>query len=76
VGERAARGDQFISWIHDAEFVRAIEFLIGNEQLSGPVNLCSPCPLPNREFMRALRQSSGMPVGLPAAKWMLEAGAF
>lgn len=76
MGGRAARGNQFISWIHDADFIRAVEFLIENEQMSGPVNLCSPCPLPNREFMRALRQCCEMPGGLPAAKWMLEAGAF
>jgi NAD dependent epimerase/dehydratase family enzyme len=43
--------------------------------MRGPVNLASPNPLPNREFMRILRNAWGMPIGLPAATWMLELGA-
>jgi len=39
------------------------------------VNLAAPNPLPNREFMRALRQAWSTPIGLPASKWMLEIGA-
>ncbi len=68
-------GRQYVSWIHDGDFVRAVRFLIGSE-LSGPVNLAAPNPLPNAEFLRALRQAWGMPVGLPAAHWMLSVGAF
>ena len=75
LGGASGSGKQFVSWIHDADFLRAIEFLIANPQMDGPVNVCAPTPLPNREFMRALRAAYGMPVGLPAAKWMLEVGA-
>lgn len=75
LGGAAGSGSQFVSWIHDADFLCAIEFLIGNPQMDGAVNVCAPTPLPNREFMRALRAAYGMPVGLPAAKWMLELGA-
>ena len=39
------------------------------------MNLSSPNPLPNREFMATLRRAWGMPIGLPATKWMLEIGA-
>jgi hypothetical protein len=39
------------------------------------INVASPNPLPNAEFMRILRQAAGVRVGLPAAKWMLEIGA-
>ena len=46
------------------------------EEISGPVNFTSPNPLPNREFMRDLRRAWGMPLGLPAASWMLEIGAI
>jgi uncharacterized protein (TIGR01777 family) len=75
LGGRAGDGRQWVSWVHDADFVRAVEFLIARPDLCGPVNVCSPEPLPNAAFMRALRRAWGMPVGLPAARWMLEVGA-
>jgi uncharacterized protein len=46
--------------------------------LNGPVNVASPNPLPNREFMREMRKAAGgfgAKVGLPATKLMLEVGA-
>jgi NAD dependent epimerase/dehydratase family enzyme len=64
-----------VSWIHDADFTRAIRWLIDHE-LDGPVNLSSSNPLPNAEFMRTLRRAWGAPVGLPATAWMLELGAI
>ena len=76
LGGRAGDGRQFISWIHEHDFVDAVRFLIDNKDLSGAVNVCSPNPLPNAEFMRELRHAWGMRIGLPAAKWMLEVGAF
>jgi uncharacterized protein len=76
LGGRAGSGRQFVSWIHEVDFVRAVEFLIERESLDGPVNLCSPHPLPYREFMRNLHLACGVPFGLPAARWMLEIGAF
>ena len=76
LGGTAAGGRQYISWIHDADFIRSIYWLIDHEELSGPVNLASPNPLPNKEFMRVVREAWGAPIGLPAAKWMLELGAF
>lgn len=72
----AAGGKQFVSWIHDRDFIRAIDYLITHEDLDGAVNIASPGPLPYNEFMRAMRDSWGMPVGLPAMKWMLEIGAW
>ncbi len=76
LGGRAASGKQYISWIHDLDFVNAIEFIVASQDLDGCINLCSPHPLPNGEFMRAFRRAAGVPIGLPATKWMLEAGAF
>ncbi|MEU7301339.1 TIGR01777 family oxidoreductase [Streptomyces sp. NPDC007206] len=76
LGGPVAGGAQYVSWIHDADFVRAVEFLIDRDDLEGPVNLASPGPLPQREFMRALRAARGVPVGLPATRWMAELGAF
>ncbi|NUV59184.1 TIGR01777 family oxidoreductase [Streptomyces sp. CAI-85] len=76
LGGPVAGGAQYVSWIHDHDFVRAVEFLIAREDVSGPVNLAAPAPVPQRGFMRALRSAWGVPVGLPATRWMAEAGAF
>ncbi|MEU2299797.1 TIGR01777 family oxidoreductase [Streptomyces antibioticus] len=76
LGGPVAGGAQYVSWIHDHDFVRAVEFLIAREDLTGPVNLAAPAPLPQRGFMRALRSAWGVPVGLPATRWMAEVGAF
>ncbi|MEU5688334.1 TIGR01777 family protein [Streptomyces venezuelae] len=76
LGGPVAGGAQYVSWIHDRDFVRAVEFLIDRDDITGPVNLAAPGPLPQREFMRALRGAWGMPVWLPATRWMAEVGAF
>jgi uncharacterized protein (TIGR01777 family) len=76
LGGAQGSGEQYVSWIHEADFVRAIDFLIANETMSGAVNLCSPNPLRNTEFMRDLRAAWGAASGLPAASWMIEVGSF
>lgn len=75
LGGTAGSGKQYISWIHDRDFIRSIYWLIERDELSGPINLASPNPLPNREFMRTLRDAYGMPFGLPAFEWQLAIGA-
>jgi hypothetical protein len=69
-------GDQFVSWIHEADFVRAIDLLIAREELDGVVNLASPNPLPNRKFMGAIQEAYGAHVALPTREWMIEMGAW
>ncbi|WP_438038510.1 DUF1731 domain-containing protein [Sorangium sp. So ce128] len=76
LGGPAGGGQQFVSWIHDRDFMRATRFLIERDDISGPVNLASPGPLPYGDFMRALREAWGIGFGLPATKWMLEVGAL
>ena len=76
LGGKNGDGRQYVSWIHDRDFVRAVSWLIDRPELDGPVNLASPNPLPNAEFMRALRHAWGTRIGLPATKWMIELGAF
>lgn len=76
LGGQAGDGRQWMSWIHETDFVRAVLWLIEHDELEGPVNLASPNPLPNAEFMQALREAWGHPFGLPAFQWMLELGAF
>lgn len=76
LGGKNGSGKQFISWIHDRDFVRAVKWLIERDDVAGAVNLASPNPLPNAPFMRALRQAWGTKVGLPATEWMLRIGAL
>jgi uncharacterized protein len=75
LGGASGSGRQFVSWINDRDFVRAIDYLMAHDDLDGTVNLASPNPLPNSEFMAALREAWGTRIGLPAAAWMLEIGA-
>jgi uncharacterized protein len=76
LGGPAGSGQQYVSWIHHVDFVRALEFLIAREEIDGPVNVASPSPLPNRDFMHAIRKAWGSSFGLPAREWMLKIGAF
>lgn len=76
LGGTSGDGRQYLSWIHDADFIRAINWLIEHEEISGAVNLSAPYPLPNAEFMRILREAWGTKIGLPATRLMLEVGAF
>ena len=75
LGGSAGSGKQFVSWIHGQDFTRAIDFMITHKEIDGCVNVCSPNPLPNREFMRDLREAGGARLGLPASQWMLAIGA-
>jgi uncharacterized protein len=76
MGGRMGSGQQYVSWIHETDFVRAVEFLIAKKTIDGVVNLASPNPVTNEEFMKTLRQAWGTRVGLPATEQMLEIGAF
>lgn len=76
LGGRAGSGRQYISWIHDTDFVRAVFWLLGRETIVGAVNLAAPGPVPNAEFMRGLRLAWGIPIGLPATEWMVAIGAM
>jgi uncharacterized protein (TIGR01777 family) len=66
----------WMSWIHEQDFCRGLEFLIAREHISGVVNLAAPFPLPNRDFLSALRTALGVRFGLPSSRWMLALAAF
>jgi uncharacterized protein len=75
LGGAQGNGRQFVSWIHELDFARAVEFLIARDDISGPVNVAAPHPLPNREFMADLRDACGVPNGLPAPAPFIELAA-
>ncbi len=76
LGGHMASGKQFVSWIHALDLCRALDWIIEQEDIAGPVNLAAPNPVPNREMMATVRKLCGVPFGLPAAAWMLEIGAY
>ena len=76
LGGPSGNGRQYVSWIHDRDFVRAVHWLIDHDKVDGAVNLAAPHPLPNADFMRALREARGIRLGLPASAWMLEVGTW
>jgi NAD dependent epimerase/dehydratase family enzyme len=71
-GWHRTRGRQRFSWVHIDDVVDAVRFLRDRDDIAGPVNLASPHPSDNRTLMRTLRRAVGIPVGLPAWRWMLE----
>lgn len=75
LGGKQGSGKQLMSWIHIDDYVSAISHII-HSTLSGPVNLGSPNPITNAEFMRALRKSNARAFGLPTPEFMLRIGAF
>jgi hypothetical protein len=76
LGGKQGNGRQFVCWIHEADYARAVEFLIAHEELVGPINMVAPTPLSNREFMAALRCAWDVPNGLPAPSLAIKLGAF
>jgi hypothetical protein len=66
LGGRLGDGRQWLSWISEADVVSAVLFALGNESLSGPVNVVAPNPVINAEFTRALARAVHRPAILPA----------
>jgi uncharacterized protein (TIGR01777 family) len=75
LGGAMGNGRQRISWIHMDDFLRAVDFAIGDPFLDGTINVTAPQFPTNREWMAHFRLAAGMPFGLPANQWLLEIGA-
>jgi uncharacterized protein (TIGR01777 family) len=76
LGGTMASGQQYVSWLHEDDFCRAVEWILRTPGLEGPVNLSAPHPLPNREMMQILRRQLHRPFCLPAPLPLLELGAW
>jgi len=72
LGGRIGTGRQVMSWIGLSEWVAAARFLLGRDDVHGPVNLTTPCPVSNAEFTSALAAAVHRPalmlVPVPALK--------
>jgi uncharacterized protein len=76
LGGKQSNGKQFVSWIHEKDLCRAIEFLMDNKNMSGPINCAAPNPMRNKEFMKTLRKQLKVPFGLPQPGWVLSIGTW
>jgi uncharacterized protein (TIGR01777 family) len=72
VGGPMGSGKQWYSWIHMADQVAAIRFLIKNEAASGPFNLTAPNPLTNAQFAKVVGRVMGRPSFVPLPGFALE----
>lgn len=75
VAGRMGSGNQKFAWIHINDVLRIVDFIIENEQITGPVNCTSTTTPTNSEFMKALRKSLKVPFGLPQPTFLLNLGA-
>lgn len=73
---RFGNGRQWMSWIHERDFFRAVHWLLVRDDLEGAVNLTAPHPLPNAEFMNILAEEWGRPFTIPSVRPLLDIGAF
>ncbi len=72
LGGRIGHGEQLMSWITLEDECAAIEFILNNDVVSGPVNLCAPNVVSNREFTRALGQALKRPTLFPMPAFMVK----
>lgn len=75
LGGKVGKGTQGMSWIHEDDLNAIFARAIFNDSMSGPYIVSSPHPKSQVDFMRTLRKSMGMPIGLPAFAWMVRIGA-
>ncbi|MFD0766001.1 TIGR01777 family oxidoreductase [Mucilaginibacter lutimaris] len=75
MGGQQGDGQQYVSWVHEQDVVKATEWLMQHQNIDGVVNCTAPEPIKNAELMKELRHAIGIPFGLPAPAWLLEMGA-
>lgn len=74
LGGKQGKGNQYISWITELDYIKAVDFLI--DKSSGVYNVCAPNPIKNIAFQKELRKKLKIPFGLNTYKWMLRLGAM
>lgn len=75
-GGKMGTGDQYMSWLHEQDFIGMIDYIIDHPEMDGVYNLAAPNPIPNRDFMWALRRAMKRAFGMPNPEWMLTCGAW
>jgi len=72
IGGPIGSGNQWFSWVHIKDLAEAFVFLIRHPEISGPVNVCSPNPVRNRDLAKALGKALHKPSFMPAPGFMVK----
>lgn len=75
LGGKQGDGEQYVSWVHEQDVAKCTEWLVEHKELNGVVNCTAPEAIKNAELMRLIRNTYGIPFGLPSPAWLLEIGA-
>ena len=75
LGGRIGSGQQWVSWLHIADFLAIIRYCLDDRALAGVINATSPEPVRNTEFMAAFRRAWDRPFAPPTPRWLLKLGA-
>ncbi len=71
LGGPLGKGTQWFSWIHQADQVRAFNFVQEHPEIHGPVNFTAPQPVRNRELTKALGRVLHRPTIMPAPEFIM-----
>jgi uncharacterized protein (TIGR01777 family) len=71
LGGKQGNGKQLFPWIHEQDFINSINFIIKNTTIDGSVNLITPKPISNYEFMKRFRKTLNKSIGLPTPTLLL-----
>ena len=72
IGGPIGSGQQWFSWVHIKDLAEAFAFLIKHPEISGPVNVCSPNPVKNKDLAKALGRALHRPSFMPAPAFMIK----
>ncbi len=79
LGSPLGNGKQYWSFISLSDEIKAIKYLIGKTEISGPVNLTAPTPVTNREVSHTLAKllhRPMLPIGVPSIILKTALGEF
>jgi uncharacterized protein (TIGR01777 family) len=74
MGGKAGTGKQFMPWVHVNDWVRLVDFMLFSSNLSGPVNAVASNAVTNKDFMKALRKTLNIPIGIPQPAILIQLG--
>jgi uncharacterized protein (TIGR01777 family) len=72
-GGHVGSGRQYVSWIHQLDWVELVRWIVQDESVHGPVNATAPHPVTNAEFSRALGRALHRPSLIPVPGLLLRA---
>ena len=72
LGGIIGNGQQWMSWIHRADWIAIAKLMINNTTMEGAYNATAPHPVTNSEFTKILAKHLKRPALLPIPAWLLK----